>query len=72
MTIKSSEYSSKHLERKYQIERELDDMIIKLEELLNLQELNYEPYKERQTKTAIRALLNIRGFRNLKSFHKGE
>lgn len=59
------------LERKYEIERDLDNMIVKLQELLKLQELNYEPYKERQTKQAIRALLNIRGFTNLKSFNKG-
>jgi len=60
------------LKRKQVIELELDGIIIKLEELLKLQSLNYEPYKESQTKTAIRALLNIRGFKNLKSFHKGD
>jgi hypothetical protein len=54
--------------RKQEIEyKELDNMIITLNELLHLQKLNYEPYKERQTKIAIRALLNIRGFKSIKS-----
>lgn len=59
------------LDRKIELELQLDVMIVKLQELLKLQEANYEPYKERQTKQAIRALLNIRGFTNLKSFNKG-
>jgi len=57
---------------KVMLEQNLDTIIIQLEELLRLQQLSYEPYKERQTKIAIRALLNIRGIKNLKSFHVGE
>jgi hypothetical protein len=60
------------IERKRELELELDDMIVKLEELLHLQSLNYEPYKEKQTKLVIRSLLNIRGFVSLKAFHKGD
>jgi len=59
-------------EYKNSLERDLDGIIQHLEQLLNLQKQNYEPYKERQTKAAIRALLNIRGFTNLKSFHEGD
>ena len=56
--------------RKY--ERNLDNTVKDLEQLLKYQEMNYEPYNEKQTKIAIRALLNIRGFKNLKSFHYGD
>ena len=62
----------RRLYRKQELELWLDGVIIRLEELLRLQELNYEPYKEKQTKIAIRALLNIRGFKSSKSFHKGD
>lgn len=58
--------------RKQVLESELDDMIVKLEELLHLQSLNYEPYHEKRTKAAIRALLDIRGIKNLKAFHVGD
>jgi hypothetical protein len=64
--------AEQRLKRKYELELELDSMIVKLEELLKLQSLNYEPSKEKYTKRAIRALLDIRGFTNLKSFHKGD
>jgi hypothetical protein len=64
--------AEQRLKRKYELELELDSMIVKLEELLKLQSLNYEPYHERQTKAAIRSLLNIRGIKNLKAFHKGD
>ena len=58
--------------QKQQYERNLDNIVRDLEQLLKYQEMNYEPYNERQTKIAIRALLNIRGFKNLKSFHYGD
>ena len=58
--------------KKLELERQLDSMIDQLRELLKLQQRNYEPYNEKQTKIAIRALLNIRGFKNLKSFHYGD
>ena len=58
--------------QKQQYERNLDNVVRDLEQLLKYQEMNYEPYNERQTKIAIRALLNIRGFKNLKSFHYGD
>lgn len=61
-----------YLERKHDLEQELDTMIVKLEELLDLQEQNYEPNKCVHTKTAIRSLLKIRGIKNLKAFHKGD
>lgn len=61
-----------YLERKHDLEQELDTMIVKLEELLDLQEQNYEPNKWVHTKTAIRSLLKIRGIKNLKAFHKGD
>ncbi len=64
--------SEDNLKRKRELELELNDIIPKLEELLKLQSLNYEPYREGQTKAAIRALLNIKGLKNLKSFHKGD
>jgi len=50
-------------ERKQNLELQLDGIIDLLRELLDLQERNYEPYKEKQTKLAIRALLNIRGLK---------
>jgi len=49
--------------KKQNLELQLDGIIDLLRELLNLQQLNYEPYKEKQTKIAIRALLNIRGLK---------
>jgi len=49
--------------RKQNLESQLDGIIELLRELRKLQSLNYEPYKEKQTKLAIRALLNIRGLR---------
>ena len=58
--------------QKQQYERNLDNVVRDLEQLLKYQEMNYEPYNERQTKIAMRALLNIRGFKNLKSFHYGD
>ena len=64
--------AEQRLKRKHELELELDSMIVKLEELLKLQSLNYELYHERQTKAAIRSLLNIRGIKNLKAFHKGD
>lgn len=51
---------------------QLDGIIEHLEELQKYQEANYEPYAVKENKKAIRALLNIRGFKNLKSFHKSE
>ena len=63
---------NQNLERKYEIEKQLDTFIPILEELEKLQNLNFEPYKMEQTGKAIKALLNIRGFKNLKSFHKGD
>ena len=48
----------------------VDSMIGILQDLLKLQQQNYEPYKEEQTKKAIRALLNIRGIKNLKAFNR--
>ena len=61
-----------NLRRKAEYEHGLDNMIVQLESLLHLQKLNYEPYNEKQTKIAIRALLNIRGIKNLKAFHVGD
>ena len=58
--------------QKQKYERNLDNIVRDLEQLLKYQEMNYEPYNEKQTKIAIRALLNIRGFKNLKSFHYGD
>jgi len=55
------------LERKRYLIQDIDNMIIQLNELLILQHRNYEPYNEKQTKQAIRALLNIRGFKSIKS-----
>jgi hypothetical protein len=50
-------------QRKINIEYQLDGIIDLLRQLLLLQKANYEPYKEKQTKLAIRALLNIRGLK---------
>ena len=55
--------SEDNFKRKVQIEQQLDGIIDLLRELLKCQKLNYEPYKEKQTKLAIRALLNIRGLK---------
>ena len=59
-----------NLERKQNLETQLYGIIELLEELLKLQEYNYEPYKEQQTKLAIRALLNIVGLKSLKVLHR--
>ena len=55
-------------ERKQNLELQLDGIIDLLRELLDLQERNYEPYKEKQTKLAIRALLNIRGLKKWQKY----
>ena len=48
----------------------IDDMIYTLDEYLHLLGRHtYDPYKEKQTKRAVRALLNIRGIKNLKVFN---
>ena len=64
--------TNQDLEHKRQLERQLDQIIPQLEQLLHYQKLNYEPYKEKRTKFAIRALLDIRGIKNLKAFHYGD
>ena len=61
--------NNKQLTQKRKIEDQLFDMIETLETLLDLQQMNYEPYKEQQTKLAIRALLNIVGLKSLKVLH---
>ncbi len=55
--------SEDNFKRKVQIEQQLDGMIDLLRELLKCQKAGYEPYNEKQTKLAIRALLNIRGLK---------
>jgi len=55
--------TDKNIMKKQNLELQLDGIIDLLRELLELQKGNYEPYKEKQTKIAIRALLNIRGLK---------
>ena len=60
----------KRLKNHSRLVQDLDNIIIQLQQLLHYQKLNYEPYNEKQTKKAIRALLNIRGIKNLKAFNR--
>ena len=59
----STNTAQERFNRKQNLESQLDGIIELLRELRKLQSLNYEPYEEKQTKLAIRALLNIRGLR---------
>lgn len=51
--------------RKYE---HLDEIISKLLKIKEAHDFNYEPYNVKQLQRAIRAVLNVRGLKNIKAF----